>query len=375
MTFRFIHTADWQIGKAFGRFPAEGGVRLRAARLDAIDTLAALARTHGAGHVLVAGDVIDSEHIDDRSLREPFGRMAVHGDIRWHLLPGNHDPARAGGIWGRVQRFGLPANVVTLLEAQPSEIEPGVVLLPAPLAAKETSSDPTAWFDTAPVPDGAIRIGVAHGSVRGFGSLGEAAVPIDAGRRQSAGLDYLALGDWHGLKEIGAGVWYSGTPEPDSFGDNALGHAIVVGIKGRGAPPAVTPVETASLIWMERRAVMARAADLEPIEQEIGRLGTRQSRLVLALALSGRVSVREAGLIDAVLARLASVPVAVDIDRRRLGIAISGDDVAAISDPALARVASRLKHRAETSDPAEAAAAGRAMLLLAGLVAETEPQP
>lgn len=57
---RFIHTSDWQLGKPFGRVPAEARAALGEARLDAIDRIAAAARANGAPLVLVAGDVFDS---------------------------------------------------------------------------------------------------------------------------------------------------------------------------------------------------------------------------------------------------------------------------------------------------------------------------
>ncbi len=61
MTIKFIHTSDWQIGKVF-RFVDDGRMgRLQEARLTAITRLDDLAVEHGAGHILVAGDVYDLE--------------------------------------------------------------------------------------------------------------------------------------------------------------------------------------------------------------------------------------------------------------------------------------------------------------------------
>ncbi len=40
----------------------------------------------------------------------------------------------------------------------------------------------------------------------------------------------MALGDWHGRKQIGPRTWYSGTPEPDAFQDNDPGHALIVAL-------------------------------------------------------------------------------------------------------------------------------------------------
>ena len=92
------------------------------------------------------------------------------------------------------------------------------------------------WMDGVPSPAGALRIGLAHGSVQGFGSAGEANVPIDPARVKSAGLSYLALGDWHGTTRISDRAWYSGTPEPDGFRDNDPGNALIVRVDDAAAP-------------------------------------------------------------------------------------------------------------------------------------------
>lgn len=366
MAFAFIHTADWQIGKSFGGFAPDVTVQLRAARLDAIDNIAALARCEGVSHVLVAGDVIDSELIDDAGLRQPLARMAAYPAVTWHLLPGNHDPARPSGVWERMSALGLPGNIHAYLVPREREIETGVVLLPAPLAAKAMRNDPTAWMDAAPSPEGALRIGLAHGSVRGFGSIGEAAVPIDSGRRASARLDYLALGDWHGVKEIAAGVWYAGTPEPDSFADNGTGHALVVRLHGAGAPAEVRIAPTATHTWLSRRLVLARLADIEPVEAEIAALGADRRKIVLSLVLEGVVSAGEAAALDERLGGLASMLLAVDVKQGRLRTLVGEADVGRLDDPSLASVAARLRERAAATSP-DARIASRAMRLLLAL--------
>ena len=53
---RFIHSADWQIGKVFKKFGAKEET-LRQARLAAIERLGAIAKSNGVHHILVAGDV------------------------------------------------------------------------------------------------------------------------------------------------------------------------------------------------------------------------------------------------------------------------------------------------------------------------------
>ncbi|NBS46475.1 MAG: hypothetical protein EBS99_05500, partial [Betaproteobacteria bacterium] len=156
-----------------------------------------------------------------------------------YLLPGNHDAALSESVWTRAQRDALvPPNVRLCLRPEPVEIEGRMVVLPAPLTQRHSLSDLTEWFAAAETPAGLPRIGLAHGAVQGI--LAEdidSANPIVQDRATRARLDYLALGDWHGTKQIDARTWYAGTPEPDRFKDNDPGNALVVTIDGPGAPP------------------------------------------------------------------------------------------------------------------------------------------
>ena len=103
-------------------------------------------------------------------------------------------------------------------------------------------------MDDVNLPEGLIRVGLAHGTVRGFGS-DDKDVPnfIAPDRPARAGLSYLALGDWHGQKEINDRCWYSGTPEVDAFDVIDGGQALLVHIEGPRAVPAVTPIPTGKL--------------------------------------------------------------------------------------------------------------------------------
>jgi DNA repair exonuclease SbcCD nuclease subunit len=129
---RFVHSADWQIGKVFKQFGAKEET-LRQARLAAIERLGELARINGVHHILVAGDVYDNEAPNTITLRAPIERMKPFADIQWHLLPGNHDPHRPEGVWDRVAQLGLPAHIHVHLMPTPVPLTDGAFLLPAPL--------------------------------------------------------------------------------------------------------------------------------------------------------------------------------------------------------------------------------------------------
>lgn len=248
MVFTFIHTADWQLGKSFGQFPPETAGALRLARQDVITGIAKAAREVGAKHVLVAGDVWDSKIPSNATLRQPLAILGEASDLQWWLLPGNHDPDGADGLWDRIDSI-KPENVHSLRKAEPVEIEPSVFILPAPWARIQHGEDLTAWMAGCETPKGALRIGLAHGGVRGFGSDaqdGREIIPPD--RAQSARLDYLALGDWHAKAEISPRCFYPGTPEPDRHKSGARGQVLAVTIEA-GKTPKIVDIPTANYDW------------------------------------------------------------------------------------------------------------------------------
>ncbi len=367
MAFTFVHTGDWHVGLPYGSIAAqdpEKAASLRQARLDCVDRVAEVARQVGARHVFVAGDSFDSETLPDRSLRPVLARLSAHADLIWHLLPGNHDPVRPGGVWDRIQAFGRPGNVRLHLVPEPVMIEPGVVLLPAPLSARAMSTDPTAWMDHAESPPGVLRLGLAHGAVQNFGGSSRAAIPIDPGRVRSADLDYLALGDWHGAKQIAPRAWYAGTPEPDSFLNNQPGHVLVVRIEDRGEPPEVKLVETARFRWLDRRLRIDRLADLEPLEKEITRLGATAGRHLLGCVLEGELTASEEAALDDRLGRLQDACFFMQTNRDRLRVVTRQGDLEALGCGALRGVAQQLHDQVAGADAAMGLAAQRALAIL-----------
>ena len=349
---RFIHTADWQIGKVFKQFGAKEET-LRQARLAAIERLGEQARANGVNHILVAGDIYDSEAPNTITLRAPIERMKAFADIQWHLLPGNHDPHRPEGLWDRVAQLGLPAHVHVHVTPNPVNLTDGAFLLPAPLLRKTEFDDLTAWMDTAVTPQGALRIGLAHGAVTNFTSEGEATNPIDPARPAKARLDYLALGDWHRTLQIGPAVWYAGTPEPDRAGRQERGTALLVEISGAGAPPSVTPLVTGTYRWLTRTERLSDGSELADIDQ---RLRSEQdlSRLILRLRLEGTLPLAAHADLQRRLVDLEAAVFHLDVDQTALVVRPTDADLEAIDfDGVLRRSADRLK--AMVDDPAQSA--------------------
>jgi DNA repair exonuclease SbcCD nuclease subunit len=350
---RFVHSADWQIGKVFRQFGAKEEP-LRLARFAAIERLGAFAKAHGASHVLVAGDVYDSDMPSPVTLRAPIERMRLYPDIQWHLIPGNHDPHRPEGVWDRLLQAGLPAHVHLHLAPEPVALGSGAVLLPAPLKRKSEFDDITAWFDRAATPPGTLRIGLAHGAITNFAPEGEAGNPIDPARASKAGLDYLALGDWHRTLQVGPSTWYAGTPEPDRSGGQERGTALLVEIAGPGAPASVTPFTTGTYRWLTRGERIDSLEQLADFEQRI-RTEPDPPRLILRLQLAGALPLAAHAQLQRRLTDLEAALFHLEVDQTGLLVRPTQGDLEAIDfDGVLRRAGERLKTLADdATQPAE----------------------
>ena len=248
--FRFIHSSDLHLGRRFGNLPDDIRGRLVEARHTAIESLSTAARDHGASHVLIAGDLFDSETPSDRVWRQAFAAMGAAEGMQWWIIPGNHDSLAAESLWDRI-RAQAPDGVHLVDAPEPLEIAPGATLLPSPAPRRFPGRDLTDWMPGCSTPEGHMRIGLAHGGIVTFGSEDDGAETIPPDRAASAGLDYLALGDWHGFKRIGERTFYSGSPERDRFKHQGRGVCLAVTIPGPGAMPQVAEIEVGQFDWFE----------------------------------------------------------------------------------------------------------------------------
>lgn len=342
---RFIHTADWQIGKSFRRYGDREGA-LRQARLDAVERIGEAALKHDARVVLVAGDLFDHAAPAERTILEALERMRRFPGVRWLVIPGNHDPHRTDGVWDRLTRLGLPETVQPLLEPTTVAIGDGAYVLPAPLLRKSETNDLTTWWDSAPTPAGAVRIGLAHGAVVGFGEAQEASNPVDPARARSAGLAYLALGDWHRTLKISDRVWYAGTPEPDRAGGQRIGTALLVDAPGPDAPPQVKELVTGTYRWETQEARVDALADVTDLDARLRALPDT-FRTVLRVKASGALSLAVRAQMESRLAALAAAFFHLEADLEDVAARPSDEDFDAIDfDGVLRAAAERLRGRA-----------------------------
>jgi len=370
----FLHTADWQLGKPFafiGQDPRR--FRLQDQRIQTIRALAGVVEQSGASFVLVAGDVFDSPHVTKATVSAACGAIGALG-VPVIAIPGNHDHGGPGSLWEqefflREQRHLAP-NLRVLLRPEPVVLD-SAVLFPAPLLRRHESSDPTAWIRHAvtdpALPPNLPRIVLTHGTTQEFGSApdddGESAPGtnrINLDGLPDSAVDYVALGDWHGTKQVGPKAWYSGTPEIDRFpkgAGNDPGNVLRVEA-ARGERPIVTRVQTTCFKWLELTAHLSADGSLTLLQQQTESLiPQRSDEHLLLLTLEGALGLEAARRLDEWLDSLSARLLHLRLDHR-VAVVPSDEEIAALTtrsgDPLIATVAGTLvsRCRGETEEAA-----------------------
>lgn len=256
---RFLHTADWHLGRAFH------GESLLAAQSTAIDHMVDVARDSALDAVIVAGDVFDRAlpPVDAvRLANEALVRLSEICPVV--VISGNHDSAPRLGFGAALfDRVGVHLRTVPGMCAVPVELgstcvyaipylEPDVTR--AELSCEERSHAAVVAAamgriraDLGRRPAGTRSIVVAHafvaggaesGSERGLSVGGAACVPPAT----FAGVDYVALGHLHGPQRVGPNGRYAGSPLAFSFSEATHRKSLAVVDVSR-ADPQVDLVE------------------------------------------------------------------------------------------------------------------------------------
>jgi DNA repair exonuclease SbcCD nuclease subunit len=352
---KLLHTADWQIGRSYGRFDGEDAAALAAARIEGVKRIAQIANEHQVDAVLVAGDVFDSQTPRDKTVARLFEALTGF-DGPWLMLPGNHDAALPESVWEFAKRMdgAVPANCMLCLQPVPVEVTgrngTPFVVLPAPLTQRHTHTDLTDWFDQAQTAVGLPRIGLAHGSVEGI--LAEdvdSANPIAADRAERARLDYLALGDWHGAKQVNQRTWYSGTHEPERFRANDPGNCLIVEIAAAGVVPVVRQVPCGRFRWVQLELqVLSPAEVLEAVRQ----LETVGAWTVADVTISGTCNLTDQERLEAAVRSAALRAAALSAQMRELHLEPSTEELQALhADGFIGAALQELKEQLVGSEP------------------------
>jgi DNA repair exonuclease SbcCD nuclease subunit len=248
---KLLHSADWQLGCRFAQF-GERAETLRDTRLKTLRRALELAKQRNVDAFIIAGDLFDDNQVDDAVVTATVEVFASFPQVKIFILPGNHDPfIGPGSVWNRKSFLGAPSHVRVFRQTESVELEGGF-LLASPLQQKKSTLDPSLKLDelAKTLPRDCVQVGITHGSLAIPSQHSHSAFPVALDAATRAGLDYLALGDWHNWQVYDDGrLVMPGTPEQDNFDQTASGFVAHVAISDKGAPPQIEQMRVGQFRW------------------------------------------------------------------------------------------------------------------------------
>lgn len=260
---RILHTSDWHLGRTFH------GVELLDDQARALAHLAEIVAAESVDVVVVAGDVYDRSvpsadavRVYDRGL----AAIAAAG-AQIVITSGNHDsPTRlgAGSAFAAVGGLHLRTTVDGI--ADPVLLTDGhgeVAIYGIPYLEPDTTRSALGVPEArghAPVLAAAMgrvradlagrharSVVLAHAFVVGaLASGSERSISVGGvetvGAEVFSGVDYVALGHLHSPQDLGAGVHYSGSLLPYSFGERTDTKSVLIVDLDESGVAAVRPV-------------------------------------------------------------------------------------------------------------------------------------
>lgn len=250
---KFIHTADLQLGSRMSQFGARSEA-LRDQRFLTLEKILQLCEDERVDACIIAGDIFEDNQVDSSVIRKFKEILDVERAFPLLLCPGNHDPQSGpGSIWYRTDFSECKTQVHVFNQPGIFAVE-RMRFIGAPLQQKKSTQDPSSVLVQLvnECDPNDILIGITHGSPAIPGKHQPDDFPISLTARLDAGLDYLALGHWHG--------WFSledermvmpGTPEPDSFAQTNSGYLAIVEFESK-EKCHIERVSVGALKWIEK---------------------------------------------------------------------------------------------------------------------------
>jgi DNA repair exonuclease SbcCD nuclease subunit len=237
---RLLHTADVHLGARHADL-GDAASAQRERQFAAFAATVSLALAEKVDVFLVAGDLFDSNVQPRRSVERvaaELGRL-VKARIRAVLIPGTHDVYDRSSVYRAYDlaaMAGSPAgdDLVTVLTPERPWVHLGAcdVVVHGPVfATKRAPHSPLRDLAATGTPDATWRIGLLHAAIAIPGRTDHDEVVITTDEIAGSGLDYLALGHWHGAQVArarGVTYAYAGAPEPVALDQDKAGKALLV---------------------------------------------------------------------------------------------------------------------------------------------------
>lgn len=250
---RIIHTADVHLGARHDDLGEQASAQ-RERQFAAFAAAVELALVEKVDLFLVAGDLFDSNVQPRRSVERvaaELKRLAA-ATVRSVIVPGTHDCYDRASIYRAYDLKALAGSTpdddwVTVLTPD----RPWVHLAACDVAVHGPVF-PTKRAPHSPLreltvggegsPTATWHIGVLHGSIAIPGKTDRDEVVFTTEEIARSGLDYLALGHWHGAQQAKAGdvtYAYAGAPEAVALDQDGAGKVLLVTLEEVGGGKAV----------------------------------------------------------------------------------------------------------------------------------------
>lgn len=284
----------------------EAGVRFSQDRIEAIQTIGALAKAHEAEFIVVAGDVFESNQLSRQTVTRTLDALRTV-PVPVFLLPGNHDPLDNSSIFLTEEFQHAAANIHVLADTRPHRIPqcPDLEIIGVPWQTKHPSRDLCRQLIDTLESTEKTRIVVAHGQVDELSP--DKARPeiihlasVEKALQQSK-LHFLALGDRHSTTPIGDSkrIWYSGAPVSTDFDEVAPNQVLLVSLDA-DTVCEVEPLNVSQWTFIARHQHINGAEDLRQLSAWLDQIPNKQ-RTAIKISFEGSVDLATAAALDKIM--------------------------------------------------------------------------
>jgi DNA repair exonuclease SbcCD nuclease subunit len=228
---KILHTSDVQLDAPF-RFLGAAGGKHRAQLRRTFSAIVDLAATGAYAVLVIAGDLFDSNAPQQRTVDDVLSSLGGLS-IPVCILPGNHDHYGPTSIYRKV---AFPSNVTIFTDQMTKIVFPELDLAVHGNAVSGGEGKGRPMEGLEPCREVRWNVALVHGNLL-IGDEDETPRPIRPEDIAASGMNYVALGDWHGYGEHTRGAVtaaYSGSPEPTAFNQENAGYVASVHLDENG---------------------------------------------------------------------------------------------------------------------------------------------
>jgi DNA repair protein SbcD/Mre11 len=290
---RLVHTADVHLGARHADL-GDAASAQRERQFAAFAATVDLALAERADIFLVAGDLFDSNVQPRRSVERVAAELArlVKARVRTVLIPGTHDVYDRSSVYRAYDlaaMAGAPAgqDILTVLTPERPwvHLDACDIVVHGPVfATKRAPHSPLRDIASVRTPDATWKVCLLHAAIAIPGRTDHDEVVITTDEIAASGLDYLALGHWHGAqvaKARGVTYAYAGAPEPVALDQDKAGKALLVTLDQRDGARTVTVEErTVGRTTFQRLEIDAATVPSQPALVERLRAGSSGDRVL-----------------------------------------------------------------------------------------------